>query len=131
MTEWSPETWTALGTVVIAIFTTILGLFTISVARSTRMTANAADLSARAAIAIDLPLIRICGSIASLSIRISCKPATKLASVGSSMRQPEWVSFVTTQLPLTTRKHKAVIRPQKITFAEMREQGVLGLLIYC
>ena len=31
--SWHPEVWTALGTVVIAIFTTILGLFTISLAR--------------------------------------------------------------------------------------------------
>jgi hypothetical protein len=47
-----------LGTVVIAIFTTILGIFTISLARSTRLTAEAADLSARAAIAIELPIIK-------------------------------------------------------------------------
>jgi hypothetical protein len=49
---------TAISTVVIAIFTTILGLFTVSLARSTRVAANAADLSARAAIAIELPIIR-------------------------------------------------------------------------
>jgi hypothetical protein len=57
-TEWKPETWTALGTVVIAIFTTVLGVFTVSVANSTRIAAKAAELSARAAIAIELPLIR-------------------------------------------------------------------------
>jgi hypothetical protein len=50
---------TALSTLVIAIFTTILGCFTISVARSTRIAAGAADLSARAAVAIELPIIRI------------------------------------------------------------------------
>lgn len=49
---------TALGTAIIAIFTTILGIFTVSLARSTRVAANAADLSARAAIAIDLPIIK-------------------------------------------------------------------------
>lgn len=36
-----------------------------------------------------------------------------------------------TQLPLTTRKRKAVTRPQKITLGEMRASGVRGLLIYC
>jgi hypothetical protein len=49
---------TAAATVVIAIFTTVLGLFTISLAKSTRIAADAANLSAKAAIAIDLPVIR-------------------------------------------------------------------------
>jgi hypothetical protein len=57
--EWKTETWTAVSTVVIAIFTTILGLFTISLAKSTRIAAEAADLSAHAAIAVNLPIIRI------------------------------------------------------------------------
>lgn len=57
--EWKPEIWTAISTVVIAAFTTILGLFTISLAKSTRIAAEAADLTARAAIALELPIIRI------------------------------------------------------------------------
>lgn len=48
---------TAAATIVIAIFTTILGVFTVSLARSTRLAANAADLSARAAINIELPIL--------------------------------------------------------------------------
>src|SRR6266436_9102754 len=40
---------TALGTLVIAVFTTVLGIFTISLARSTRIAANAADLSVKIA----------------------------------------------------------------------------------
>jgi hypothetical protein len=49
---------TAISTAIIAIFTTILGLFAISLAKSTRIAADAAILSARAAIAIELPIIR-------------------------------------------------------------------------
>jgi hypothetical protein len=49
---------TAISTTIIAIFTTIFGLFTISLAKSTRVAADAAILSARAAIAIELPVIR-------------------------------------------------------------------------
>jgi hypothetical protein len=49
---------TAISTVVIAIFTTVLGLFTVSLAKSTRLAADAADLSAKAVIALELPLIR-------------------------------------------------------------------------
>ncbi|MGO8912029.1 MAG: hypothetical protein ACLQDM_22250 [Bradyrhizobium sp.] len=49
---------TALGTIVIAIFTTVLGVFTISLAGSTRIAANAAARSTKAAIALELPLIR-------------------------------------------------------------------------
>jgi hypothetical protein len=56
----------AVATVVIAVFTTILGLFTMSLARSTRIAADAArdgakaaDLSARATIALQLPIIRV------------------------------------------------------------------------
>src|ERR1700722_5640122 len=48
---------TAAATIVIAIFTTILGVFTVSLARSTRIAAIAADLSARAAINIELPIL--------------------------------------------------------------------------
>jgi len=48
---------TAVGTIIIAAFTTILGIFTISLARSTRIAANAADMSARAALALELPII--------------------------------------------------------------------------
>jgi hypothetical protein len=50
---------TAIATIVIAIFTTILGIFTMSLAKSTRVAANAADRSARAAIALQSPIIRI------------------------------------------------------------------------
>jgi hypothetical protein len=59
---WLIDSWhddlTAAATIVIAIFTTILGIFTVGLARSTRLAANAADLSARAAITIELPIIR-------------------------------------------------------------------------
>ncbi len=48
----------AFSTVVIAAFTIILGLFTISLAGSTRTAANAAALGTKAAIALELPLIR-------------------------------------------------------------------------
>jgi len=48
----------AISTAIIAIFTTIFGLFTISLAKSTRIAAEAAILSARTAIAIELPIIR-------------------------------------------------------------------------
>jgi len=48
----------ALSTVIIAIFTVILGLFTISLSQSTRVAANSADMSARAALALELPVIQ-------------------------------------------------------------------------
>ncbi len=51
-------TITAISTAIIAIFATIFGLFTISLAKSTRIAADAAILSARSAIAIELPIIR-------------------------------------------------------------------------
>jgi hypothetical protein len=50
---------TAVFTVVIAIFTTVLAIFTVSLARATRIAAHAADLSTKAAIALELPLIRV------------------------------------------------------------------------
>jgi hypothetical protein len=49
---------TAAATVIIAVFTTILGVFTVSLARSTSIASNAAKRSADAAIAMELPFIR-------------------------------------------------------------------------
>jgi hypothetical protein len=46
--DMKPDEWTAAATVVIALFTTILGLFTVSLARSTRVAAQAAEKSADA-----------------------------------------------------------------------------------
>ena len=48
----------AVSTLFIAAFTIILGLFTISLAGSTRIAAKAAALGTKAAIALELPLIR-------------------------------------------------------------------------
>jgi hypothetical protein len=50
---------TAVSTFAIAVFTIILGVFTVRLAKSNRIAANAADLNARAAIAIELPIIQI------------------------------------------------------------------------
>jgi hypothetical protein len=44
LASWKPEVWTAIGILVIATFTAILGFFTISLARSTEIAANAAKL---------------------------------------------------------------------------------------
>lgn len=49
----------AVSTFVIAIFTVVLGIFTIGLAKSTRIAADAARDAAKAAIAINLPIIRV------------------------------------------------------------------------
>jgi hypothetical protein len=59
--SWHPEVWTALGTVVIAIFTTILGCFTISLAKSTRIAANAALRQADVMMAVESPMPLVVG----------------------------------------------------------------------
>jgi hypothetical protein len=50
LANWKPEVWTAIGILVIATFTTILGIFTISLSRSTEIAANAAKLNSQVAI---------------------------------------------------------------------------------
>jgi hypothetical protein len=57
--RWSPDAWTAIFTLVIAVFTTVLGVFTVSLAHSTRVTAEAAEKSANAAIANDRPYVYV------------------------------------------------------------------------
>ena len=53
--SWKPEVWTAIGTLVIAAFTTILGLFTVSLARSTRIHAEAALRQTNVIVAVKSP----------------------------------------------------------------------------
>jgi len=59
---WKPEQWMAATTVVTAAFTMVLGLFALSLARSTRIAANAANANAEAMMAADgahlLPVIK-------------------------------------------------------------------------
>ena len=51
--SWSSEVWTAIAGMAIALFTVILGLFTVSLANSTRIAALAASHSAEAAVAAE------------------------------------------------------------------------------
>jgi hypothetical protein len=48
----------AISTVFIAIFTIILGVFTVSLAKATQIAAHAANRSAKAALALELPIIQ-------------------------------------------------------------------------
>src|ERR1700728_3838687 len=67
---------TAASTFIIAIFTAILGTFTVTLSRSTRIAANAAKRSADAAIAIELPIIK--ASLDNLSKGTSLKQGMQI-----------------------------------------------------
>jgi hypothetical protein len=56
---------TAIGTLIIATFTAILGIFTVSLARSTRIAADAAKRSSDAAIDLEVPRL----SVSNISIQ--------------------------------------------------------------
>jgi hypothetical protein len=53
ISRWGPEVWSAIGLFVIAMFAGILGIFTISLADSTKLAAEAAKLNSQIAVAAE------------------------------------------------------------------------------